>query len=113
MAFNPKSLKNLKIPKKGDPSPNPSGGPSGKKISAWMIELGQKTRREVQELYDSGTLATNGLIAAARLLKSASFDGVRDTEVVLDRTEGKVEQKYDGKFEGTIELSWSNKTSVD
>lgn len=63
---------------------NPGGSPKGKRISTWMVELGQ-----MGELPDPDTLPVNGRIAHARLKAAMGEDGERSTEIVLDRTEMK------------------------
>ena len=66
-------------------SGNPGGAPKGKRISTWMLELGQLT-----ELPDPDTLPINGRIASARIMSAMEPGGERSTELILDRTEGKL-----------------------
>ena len=65
-------------------SGNPGGVAGGKRISTWLIELGQMT-----ELPDADTLPMNGRIALARIKSAMEPGGERSTEIILDRTEGK------------------------
>ena len=66
-------------------SGNPGGAPKGKRISTWMLELGQ-----LAELPDPDTLPINGRIALARIEAAMLDHGERSTEIILDRTEGKL-----------------------
>ena len=94
MAYNPKSLKNLKPIKPGGIG-NPGGSPAGKRISTWMVELGQLPDGLTQAQVDK--LPYNGKVAWARLKRAAKLDagseGERSAEILLDRTEGGVDKK--------------------
>ena len=94
MAYNPKSLKNLKPIKPGGIG-NPGGSPVGKRISTWMVELGQSPEPLTQAQIDK--LPYNGKVAWARLKRAAKIDagseGERSAEILLDRTEGGVDKK--------------------
>ena len=58
---------------------------TGKRISTWLVELGQ-----LSELPDPDTLPINGRIALARIEDAMGARGERATEIILDRTEGKL-----------------------
>ena len=79
--------------KKGK-SGNPGGAPAGKRISTWMLELGQSPNVLTPEQVDK--LPYNGKVAWARLKRAAKLDagseGERSAEILLDRTEGSVAQ---------------------
>lgn len=66
-------------------SGNPGGVAGGKKVSTWLIELGQ-----LAELPDADTLPINGRIALARINDALQPGGDRSTALILDRTEGKL-----------------------
>lgn len=68
-------------------SPNPGGAPRGKRISTWLVELGQLPPSEWP---DPARLPANAQIAMARLKRAMGEDGERAAEIVLDRTEGGV-----------------------
>ena len=71
-------------------SGNPAGAAKGKRISTWMLELGQ-----MDKLPDPGTLPINGQIALARVRASLRDDesyANGATEIILDRTEGPLKQ---------------------
>lgn len=73
---------------------NPGGSsPKGKRISTWMVELGQ-----LDVLPDPDKLPVNGKIALARIKKAMTPNGEYSTETILDRTEGKMSQTF--KLEG-------------
>ena len=94
MAYNPKSLKNLKPIKPGGIG-NPGGSPVGKRISTWMVELGQSPTVLTDAQVDK--LPYHGKVAWARLKRAAKLDagseGERSAEILLDRTEGGVDKK--------------------
>ena len=71
-------------------SGNPGGAPKGKRISTWMVELGQ-----MEVLPDPHTLPVNGRIALARIQKAMLLSGDRAVEILLDRTEGSVKQVHE------------------
>lgn len=88
----------LKIPEKGDPSPNPAGKPKGKTISTILSELLEK---EVIDEED-GAKRTRAEIIALRLVKKAKStkidaQALKAIEQILDRTEGKAKQTVDVK----------------
>ena len=66
-------------------SGNPGGVAGGKKVSTWLIELGQ-----LAELPDADALPINGRIALARINDALQPGGDRSTALILDRTEGKL-----------------------
>ena len=92
-----------KIPPKPDPknlfkpgqSGNPGGMARGKKISTWMVELGQSPKVLTESQVEA--LPYNGKVAWARLKRAAKLDagseGERSAEILLDRTEGGVDKK--------------------
>jgi hypothetical protein len=69
-------------------SGNPGGAAKGKRISTWMLELGQ-----LVDLPDPATLPINGRIALARIEAAMLDRGERSTEIIMDRTEGKLTDK--------------------
>jgi len=76
-------------------SGNPGGAPKGKRISTWMVELGQSSEVLTPEQVDE--LPYNGKVAWARLRRAAQLnagsEGERSAEILLDRTEGGVDKK--------------------
>jgi hypothetical protein len=68
-------------------SGNPSGAPKGKRISTWLVELGQ-----LDELPDPKTLPINGQIAHAQLTEALTEKGVRSAEFVAGLTELKTQE---------------------
>ena len=87
-------------------SGNPGGVAGGKKVSTWLIELGQ-----LAELPDADALPVNGRIALARINDALQPGGDRSTALILDRTEGKLTDikppltpAASGEAEGTPEL---------
>jgi hypothetical protein len=86
-------------------SGNPGGVAGGKKVSTWLIELGQ-----LAELPDADTLPINGRIALARINDALQPGGDRSTALILDRTEGKLTDikplppAASGEVEATPEL---------
>lgn len=80
-------------------SGNPGGIPAGKRISTWMLELGAMSVAELTKI--KPTLPVNGLIALARIKSSLGLGGERSTEIILDRTEGKVVQPIEGEIKET------------
>ena len=101
-----------KIPPKPDPknlfkpgqSGNPGGMARGKKISTWMVELGQSPEPLTQAQIDK--LPYNGKVAWARLKRAAKIDagseGERSAEILLDRTEGGVDKKTTLTIRGDV-----------
>jgi hypothetical protein len=85
-------------------SGNKGGSPAGKRISTWMVELGQLSVDELVKTMPG--LPVNGQIAASRIM--AAINGGKDangaTDIVLDRTEGKVTQKVEGEITKRIVL---------
>ena len=84
-------------------SGNPGGAPKGKRISTWMVELGQLTQTQLKKA-ERG-LPVNGKIALARIraaMNAGSKQGNGATEIILDRTEGKVVQKLEGSDGGPL-----------
>ena len=77
-------------------SGNEGGGHPGKRISTWMAELGELDPKEWPK--ESGRLSANARTAMARLRRSMCADGIRDTEVVLDRTEGPMKQIVEARI---------------
>jgi hypothetical protein len=78
-------------------SGNPGGAPKGKRISTWMLELGEMTEYQLKKL---GPLPMNGRIALARIRAAAnerSKFGNGATDTILERTEGKVAQALTGQ----------------
>lgn len=71
-------------------SANPGGVPKGKRISTWMAEFGEMTPSKWPSKKQLAKMPANASIAMARIRKSATASGLRDTELVLDRTEGAV-----------------------
>ena len=61
--------------------------PKGKRISTWMAEFGDMPPSKWPK---PDKLPANGRIAMARVLKAMTQDGIKDTELILDRTEGAV-----------------------
>lgn len=81
-------------------SPNPGGVPKGKRISTWMLEIGAMTADEFAQFEkdaDAGKVPVFGVIALARI-RDASTVGSKNangaSDIVLDRTEGKVPQDH-------------------
>jgi hypothetical protein len=76
----------------------------GKKISTWMVELGQSPKSLTQEQVDK--LPYNGKVAWARLKRAAKLDagseGERSAEILLDRTEGGVDKKTTLTIRGDV-----------
>lgn len=70
--------------------PNPGGQPKGKRVSTWMAELGEMTPAQLAKV--SPSLPVNGKIALARIQSAMGRGGEKSTEMILDRTEGKVVQ---------------------
>ncbi len=70
---------------------NPGGSaPRGKRISTWMAEFGEMPPSKWPSKDRLKKMPANASIAMARIRKAATKDGLRDTELVLDRTEGAV-----------------------
>lgn len=84
-------------------SGNPGGVPKGKRISTWMAELGEMSEAELRKI--ARKLPVNGKIALARMraaMNPGSKQGNGATEMILDRTEGKVAQKLEGGDGGPL-----------
>lgn len=79
--------------------PNPGGQPKGKRISTWMAELGEMAPSEWPKI--EKTLPANGLIALARIKAAMGKGGEKSTEIIQDRTEGKVVQPVSGEITET------------
>ncbi|MDE2107008.1 MAG: hypothetical protein KGL39_57910 [Patescibacteria group bacterium] len=70
---------------------NPGGVPKGKRISTYMAEYGEMDPADWPDEKDaSKKLSANARIALARLRRAAREEGIRDAELILDRTEGAV-----------------------
>lgn len=70
---------------------NPGGSaPKGKRISTWMSEFGDMEPSKWPSAKRLEKMPANASIALARLKKARMEDGIRDTELILDRTEGAV-----------------------
>ena len=82
-------------------SGNPGGVAAGKRISTWLVELGQMSK-----LPDPDTLPINGRIALARIQAAMTDRGERSTEIILDRTEGKLkpEEKPEEEKDNSITI---------
>ena len=80
--------------KKGDIN-NPKGAPTGKRISTWMRELGEKSPDELDRIEKRKGTPNNALIAIARIRKAKGSNGERSTEIILDRTEGSLAKNID------------------
>lgn len=90
-------------------SGNPGGVPKGKRVSTWMAELGEMTPAELKRV--ERKLPVNGKIAMARIrvaMDSRSKHGNGATEIILDRTEGKVAQKLEGADGGPLTVQIVN-----
>lgn len=84
-------------------SGNPGGRPKGKSISHWMTEFGEMTPTEFAKVRIK-QLPMNGQIALARMRAAMQVrGGERSTEIVQDRTEGKVSQPL--AFLGPVPLN--------
>lgn len=69
---------------------NPGGSaPKGKRISTWMAEFGDMPP---EKWPNPKTLSANGRIALARVREAMAKQGLRATELILNRTEGALEQ---------------------
>lgn len=64
--------------------------PKGKRISTWMAEFGDMEPSKWPSAKRLEKMPANASIALARLRKARMADGIRDTELILDRTEGAV-----------------------
>lgn len=84
---NPKSLANLMPPWPPGVDQNPGGKARGKRISTWMVELGQ-----MDNLPEADVLPVNGRIALNLIKKALSKFCEHATDILLDRTEGKQSQ---------------------
>ncbi len=70
---------------------NPGGSaPKGKRISTYMAQYGDLPPSKWPTAKQLEKLPANASIALARLKKARRYDGIRDTELILDRTEGAV-----------------------
>lgn len=79
--------------------PNPGGQPKGRRISTWLLELGSMTPAQLAKAAPS--LPANGQIAVALITAAMGKGGERATEIILDRTEGKVVQPVSGEISDT------------
>ena len=59
-----------------------------------MAELGELSDEQLRRI--EKTLPANGKIALARIRAAMGLGGERSTEIVLERTEGKVPQPIEG-----------------
>ncbi len=71
----------------------------GKRISTWLFELLEKSRAEWP---DPTNLPVAALIAMALIKRALRDDGCRATEIILDRTEGKVAQDFNVRAAPTM-----------
>ncbi len=71
-------------------SGNPGGAPRGKRISTWMAEFGEVPPSRWPNKKQLEKMPANASIALARVRRAATANGLRDTELVLNRTEGAV-----------------------
>ena len=107
-------MKNFQPPWRPGVCTNPGGAPKGKRISTWMMELGQMRPDEWAKL--EPTLPANGLIALARIRRALAEEGDRAAEILLDRTEGSVTQVHEvhpgaGMSPEEIDAKWANRAS--
>ncbi len=68
---------------------NPGGSaPKGKRVSTWMAELGEVDPADWPK---KKKISANERIARARVIAAMTKQGLRDTELILNRTEGAIE----------------------
>lgn len=85
-------------------SGNPGGRPKGKAISTWMVEFGEMSPTEFAKVRIKH-LPMNGRIALARMRDAMGVTprAVSSTNLIQDRTEGKISQPLE--FLGPVPLN--------
>jgi hypothetical protein len=95
----------LKVPEKGDPSPNPAGPGKGylqsKTIIKKWLEAVEKAKNPLSGIEEN--MSQMDIITLAQLVKARKGDTVAFNSL-LDRTEGKPKQTIDGNTDSKITL---------
>lgn len=77
-------------------SPNPGGAPNGKRVSTWLLEIGQMSAADLTKFRKRKDLPQFAKLALAAYDR-AEYGGTQANgalDIVLDRTEGKVPQVH-------------------